>query len=121
SLPSVSRLSCSQRSFSPSSPASVAGLRWIGPVRHFWSRFLFAHLIRRRERTARWQFLFFAPFSESEQLGSHARPQKLMSKPVSPMFDCPVTLSSTAGASGPLSPLAHGSTGRPPPSRISAH
>ena len=29
--------------------------------------------------------LFFAPFSESEQLGSHARPQKLMSKPVSPM------------------------------------
>ena len=29
--------------------------------------------------------LFFAPFSESEQLGSHARPEKLMSKPVSPM------------------------------------
>jgi hypothetical protein len=24
-----------------SSPASVAGLRWIGPVRHFWSRCLF--------------------------------------------------------------------------------
>ena len=53
----VSRLSCSQRSFLPSSPASVAGLRWIGPVRHFCSRCLFTHLkIRRRERTARWQF-----------------------------------------------------------------
>jgi hypothetical protein len=36
--------------------------------------------------------LFFAPFSESEQLGSHARPQILMSKPVSPVFDCPTTL-----------------------------
>ena len=36
--------------------------------------------------------LFFAPFSESEQLGSHARPQKLMSKPVSPMFDCSSSL-----------------------------
>ena len=36
--------------------------------------------------------LFFAPFSESEQLGSHARPQKLMSKPVSPMFDCSMSL-----------------------------
>ena len=53
----VSRLSCGQRSFLPSSPASVAGLRWIGPVRHFCSRCLFTHLrIRRRERTARWQF-----------------------------------------------------------------
>ena len=29
--------------------------------------------------------LFFAPFSESEQLGSHALPVKLMSKPVSPV------------------------------------
>ena len=29
--------------------------------------------------------LFFAPFSESEQLGSHVRPMKLMSKPVSPV------------------------------------
>ena len=41
--------------------------------------------IRRRERTARWQFLLVAPFSESEQLGSHARPAKLTSKPVSPV------------------------------------
>ena len=50
-----------QRSLQLSSPASVAGLRWIGPVRHFWSRCLFTHLkIRRRERTARWQF-FFVP------------------------------------------------------------
>jgi hypothetical protein len=46
----VSSLSCRQRSFSPSSSASVAGLRWIGPVRHFCSRCLFTHLrIRRRE------------------------------------------------------------------------
>jgi hypothetical protein len=29
--------------------------------------------------------LGFAPFNESEQLGSHARPPKLMSKPVSPV------------------------------------
>ena len=29
--------------------------------------------------------LFFAPFSESEQLGSHVRAMKLMSKPVSPV------------------------------------
>ena len=29
--------------------------------------------------------LFFAPFSESEQLESHVRPMKLMSKPVSPV------------------------------------
>jgi hypothetical protein len=29
--------------------------------------------------------LVFAPFNESEQLGSHARPPKLMSKPVSPV------------------------------------
>ena len=39
--------------------------------------------------------LFFAPFSESEQLGSHARPQKLMSKPVSPVIDRPTTLPAT--------------------------
>ena len=52
-------LSRRQQSFPLSSPASVAGLRWIGPVRHFWSRCLFTHLkIRRRERTARWQFLW---------------------------------------------------------------
>ena len=50
SFPRVSVLSCRQRSFPPSSPASVAGLRWIGPVRHFCSRCLCAHLrIRRRE------------------------------------------------------------------------
>ena len=50
-------LSRRQQSFPLSSPASGARLRWIGPVRHFWSRCLFAHLkIRRRERTARWQF-----------------------------------------------------------------
>ena len=34
----VSSLSCGQRSFPPSSSASGAGLRWIGPVRHFCSR-----------------------------------------------------------------------------------
>ncbi len=34
-------LSRRHRSFPTSSPASVAGLRWIGPVRHFWSRCLF--------------------------------------------------------------------------------
>ena len=28
--------------------------------------------------------LFFAPFNDSEQIGSHARPPELMSKPVSP-------------------------------------
>jgi hypothetical protein len=43
-FPEVSCLSRRQRSFSSSSPASVAGLRWIGPVRHFWSRCLFTHL-----------------------------------------------------------------------------
>src|SRR3954470_5639388 len=37
-FPGVSKISCRHRSFSPSSPASVAGLRLIGPVRHFWSR-----------------------------------------------------------------------------------
>ena len=43
--------------------------------------------VRRRERTARWirQLLLVAPFSESEQLGSHARPSALTSKPVSPV------------------------------------
>ena len=34
----VSGLSRRQRSFSPSSPTSVAGLWWSGPVRHFCSR-----------------------------------------------------------------------------------
>jgi hypothetical protein len=58
SLRRVIGLSRRQQSFLLPSPASVAGLRWIGPVRHFWSRCLFTHLkIRRRERTARWQFL----------------------------------------------------------------
>src|SRR5215213_4508433 len=34
--------------------------------------------------------LFFAPFSESEQLGSHDRTTTLTSKPVSPVIDvCP--------------------------------
>ena len=37
-------LSRRQQSFPLSPFASVAGLRWIGPVRHFWSRCLFAHL-----------------------------------------------------------------------------
>ena len=32
--------------------------------------------------------LLVAPFSESEQLGSHVRPVKLMSKPVSPVVGC---------------------------------
>ena len=43
--------------------------------------------VRRRERTARLirQLLLVAPFSESEQLGSHARPSALTSKPVSPV------------------------------------
>jgi len=31
--------------------------------------------------------LWVAPFSESEQLGSHVRPEKLMSKPVSPVVE----------------------------------
>ena len=44
SFPGVSRLSGRQWSFSPSSPASVAGLRETGPVRHFCSRCLCAHL-----------------------------------------------------------------------------
>jgi hypothetical protein len=37
SFPEVSVLPRLQRSFSPSSPASVAGLRWIGPVRPYGS------------------------------------------------------------------------------------
>jgi hypothetical protein len=40
SLRSVSRLSGGQQALLRSSPASVAGLRWIGPVRHCWSRCL---------------------------------------------------------------------------------
>src|SRR6478609_11346845 len=40
SLRSVSRLCGGQLTFERSSPASVAGLRWIGPVRHCWSRCL---------------------------------------------------------------------------------
>jgi hypothetical protein len=52
-------LSRRQQSFQLSSPASVAGLRWIGPVRHRWSRCTYCLLkIRRRRRTARWQFLW---------------------------------------------------------------
>ena len=36
---------------------------------------------------------FFAPFYESEQLGSHARPATLTSKPVSPVnFACPISV-----------------------------
>src|SRR6188472_3794704 len=44
SFRAASSLSYRQRSFPLSSPASVAGLRWIGPVRHFCSRCLFTHL-----------------------------------------------------------------------------
>ena len=58
SFPGVSRLSGRQWSFPPSSPASVAGLRVTGPVRHCCSRCLSTHLrIRRRQRTALRQFL----------------------------------------------------------------
>jgi hypothetical protein len=62
SFPSVSRLSGRQRSFPPSSPASVAGLRVSGPVRHCCSRFCCPSPgIRRRQRTAHdWQF-FLVP------------------------------------------------------------
>ena len=38
SFPDVSGLSRRQRSLPPSTTASVAGLRWSGPVRHCWSR-----------------------------------------------------------------------------------
>src|SRR5262249_43383987 len=59
SFRAVSGLSRRQPSFRPSSSASVAGLREIGPVRPCGSRCLSCHLrIRRRERTARWQLLW---------------------------------------------------------------
>ena len=65
-----------QWSFPPSSSASVAGLRTTDPVRHFWSRCLFTFL---KDQAARANcslaILVCAPFSESEQLGSHARPE----------------------------------------------
>ena len=86
SFPGVSRLSGRQWSFSPSSPASVAGLRWNWPR----ATFLLTMSLRSPEdQAARANcssaILVGAPFSESEQLGSHARPASLTSKPVSPV------------------------------------
>jgi hypothetical protein len=58
SFRTVSSLSGRQPAFRLSSSASVAGLRWIGPVRPCGSRCLSDHLrIRRRQRTACWQLL----------------------------------------------------------------
>jgi len=86
SFPDVSGLSRRQWSFSPSSSASVAGLRWIGPVRHFYSRCLFTHLTNQAARVnCLSAILVVAPFYESEQLGSRSRPSLLTSKPVSPL------------------------------------
>ena len=49
--------------------------------------------------------LLFAPFSESEQLGSHDRTTTLTSKPVSPVIDiCPLDCSERA--SEPAAPTA---------------
>jgi hypothetical protein len=102
SFRTVSVLPRLQRSFPPSSPASGAGLRWIGPVRHCCSRCLSDHRfqcdwIRRRERTAGWQFFVVAPFSESEQLGSQTRTTDLMSKPVSPVIGMCIHSTTRAG------------------------
>ena len=86
SFRAVIGLSRRQQSFPLSSPASGARLRWIGPVRHFWSRCLFAHLTNQAARAnCSLAILWCAPFSESEQLGSPARPVNLTSKPVSPL------------------------------------
>jgi hypothetical protein len=76
SFPSVSRLSDCQRSFPPASPASVAGLRVNGPVWHFCSRCLCAHLgIRRRERTASWQFLLVPRLASLSNSGRKLGPR----------------------------------------------
>ena len=83
----VSGLSRRQRSFPRSSPASVAGLRWIGPVRPL----LVAVSLSSPERSGGESELAVgvcvgAPFSESEQLGSHVRLPVPTSKPISPVI-----------------------------------
>jgi hypothetical protein len=54
-------------------------------VRPCGSRWLSTHLDQAATANCVLAVVFGAPFSESEQLGSHARPAKLMSKPVSPV------------------------------------
>src|SRR3954454_7886552 len=81
----VSGLPRRQRSFPPSSPASGARLRWIGPACHRWSLVCLRHLIR---SDCEGELMLFgicvgAPFYESEQLGSHFLLPVPTSKPIS--------------------------------------
>src|SRR5262245_51600517 len=78
SFRTVSGLPRRQPAFRRSSSASVAGLRWIGPVRPCGSRWLSTHLDQAATANCWLAVVVGAPFSESEQLGSHARPAKLM-------------------------------------------
>ena len=90
SLRDVSGLSHRQRSFPPSTTASVAGLQWSGPVRHCWSRCLSWLELAQMARSGGESEVAIgasvgAPFFDSEQVGSHDRLPVSTSKPVSPL------------------------------------
>jgi hypothetical protein len=82
---------CGQRSFSPSAvfPAAIPRFCCRAAVNRPRAPFLVTmslrHLTNQAARANCWlAILWVAPFSESEQLGSHGRPPELLSKPVSP-------------------------------------
>ena len=82
---------CGQRSFSPSVVFPTAILRFCcraavnRPRAPLLVTMSLRHLTNQAARANCWlAILWVAPFSESEQLGSHGRPPELLSKPVSP-------------------------------------
>lgn len=105
-FPGFSSLSCSQRSFPSSSPASVARLRWIGPVRHHCSR-LCSYSRLGREHELLVGSCLFALFNESGRLGSR-NAVRVKSKPVGPVTD------TVRGEPGPATRTDLGSAMRQP-------
>jgi hypothetical protein len=90
SFPGASGLSRRQRSFPPSTIASVARLRWSGPACHFRPRPLSCHLmmIRRRGRTAlawSWQLCWLPRLRSLSNSGRTIRLPVSTSKPISPL------------------------------------
>jgi len=120
SLRDVSGLSHRQRSFPPSTTASVAGLQWSGPVRHCWSRCLSWLELAQMARSGGESEVAIgasvgAPFFESEQLGSHDRLPVSTSKPVSPLSKRPrrTTAERPGHRSGRRPPFGRVITGGP--------
>ena len=101
---------CGQRSFTPSAVFPTVILRFCcraavnRPRAPFLVTMSLRHLTDQAARAnCSSAILWVAPFSESEQLGSHERPATLTSKPVSPSGCTCAQATASSGSGGPAS------------------